>query len=351
MDQIKTLVIRTLSIVAATSALCACSPAGPPSGTVKCAVTSRQCPSGYVCVPETGTCWKPGDIPPDGGTEPVDGPAGPDLAGIDQPADAPPGGEAGVILDQARVSPDGGGALDVALPDATDAPSADALPDAPLPDAPLPGPDAADAPATPDAALDGPVTCSPSKVDCNGICIDPPPAGCCTARECSGTCMSCGANHVCVAAKSQDDPNGVCPGTCDETGACKSKKGQRCQASPSTGCVAGTLCSPDGICCDRACSGSCEACDLAGAEGTCTALATAATPHTGHTPCAGTPPCTGSCGGNPDGSCTFPTTACGAAASCPTATTYRRGRGPGVHRTVCFLRRLFGPKLALRRHG
>jgi hypothetical protein len=79
------------------------------------------------------------------------------------------------------------------------------------------------------------------------------------------------------------------------------------------GCAAGTKCSPDGICCDRTCSGSCEACDLPGSLGTCTTLPSGATPHSGHTACGGAGVCAGSCGGSIDGSCTYPVVACGSA--------------------------------------
>ncbi len=126
-----------------------------------------------------------------------------------------------------------------------------------------------------------------------------------------GTCMKCDSTtHACVAAKSADDPNGRCAGTCDAAGACKSKQGQTCNTGRG-GCVSGTTCSPDGVCCDTACTGSCVACDIAGHQGTCTNLSAGATPHSDHTACGGTGTCAGSCGSN--GTCSFPTSACGSA--------------------------------------
>lgn len=98
-------------------------------------------------------------------------------------------------------------------------------------------------------------------------------------------------NGICTAVKSQDDPTG-CTGTCDAIGACKAKKGQTCQ-SVAGGCLTGTTCSPDGICCDKDCTGSCEACDIATALG----LARTARWSLGPTTTATTIPGTsGSCG-------------------------------------------------------
>jgi hypothetical protein len=65
--------------------------------------------------------------------------------------------------------------------------------------------------------------------------------GCCTNSDCRGTCQSCSTSHTCVAVVNADDPNGRCLGTCDATGACKSKKGQSCQTVTS-GCASGTTC-------------------------------------------------------------------------------------------------------------
>jgi hypothetical protein len=139
--------------------------------------------------------------------------------------------------------------------------------------------------------------------------------GCVTRSDCPGVCQTC-TNLVCTATKSQDDP-GQCAGTCDSTGACRSKQGQTCQ-TVAAGCAGGTYCSPDGYCCDKACSGSCEACDVAGSLGTCTLVNTA--PHKGHAACiTSNTVCDGSCAGAST-ACSYPntTTSCGSA-SCSTA--------------------------------
>ena len=135
--------------------------------------------------------------------------------------------------------------------------------------------------------------------------------GCVQRSDCAGACLTC-TNGACTPVKGQDDSSAsMCAGTCDSTGACKSKKGQTC-LTVAAGCVAGTTCA-DGYCCDKACTGSCEACDVT--PGTCTTLLTP-TPHTGHTPCTTSADhvCDGSCNGT-SAACSYPTssTACGTA--------------------------------------
>ena len=134
--------------------------------------------------------------------------------------------------------------------------------------------------------------------------------GCVNRSDCAGTCQTCTGN-VCTAVKGKDDP-GVCDGTCDSTGACKKKQGQACQTAAD--CVGGIPCA-DGLCCDKTCTGSCQACDVAGSLGTCTTLALNATPHAGHPACvASDATCAGKCSGT-SAACSYPasTTTCGTA--------------------------------------
>jgi Regulator of chromosome condensation (RCC1) repeat len=126
--------------------------------------------------------------------------------------------------------------------------------------------------------------------------------------------MSCNSSHVCVAATSQDDPTGRCAGTCDASGACKSKQGQVCN-TVTGGCIGGTTCSQDGYCCNTACTGPCVACDYPGQQGTCKSLAQNEAPHIGHGNCNGVgTTCAGSCNGS--GACGYGTGACGSGPAC-----------------------------------
>jgi len=67
----------------------------------------------------------------------------------------------------------------------------------------------------------------------------------------------------------------------------------------------------DGVCCNRACDGQCEACDATDNLGTCVPVAGA--PHGSRTACTATDAtCAGACDGNSPTACVYPTTPCGA---------------------------------------
>jgi len=138
--------------------------------------------------------------------------------------------------------------------------------------------------------------------------------GCTASTDCPGPCQTCSSGHVCVGVVGQDDPSGHCAGTCDSTGACKSKKGQTCQTVAS-GCASGTTCAPDGICCDTTCSGLCQACDIPGFLGICTPVASG-NPHGNRASCGTDATCGGTCAGKADGTCSYPTKNCGAGPTC-----------------------------------
>ncbi|MBK7402465.1 MAG: hypothetical protein IPJ34_41100 [Myxococcales bacterium] len=78
-------------------------------------------------------------------------------------------------------------------------------------------------------------------------------------------------------------------------------KGIAC--AKNTDCATG-FCT-DGVCCDTACTGQCEACDATGSVGTCTAVAGA--PHAPRTACvaAGTGVCARACDGKDRTQCNF----------------------------------------------
>jgi hypothetical protein len=138
-------------------------------------------------------------------------------------------------------------------------------------------------------------TCDPATNQC---------VGCVSRSDCTSACQTC-TSGVCVAVKGKDDP-GFCDGTCDSAGTCKRKQGQTCQKT--TDCAGGLPCA-DGYCCDRACTGSCEACDIAAPSlGTCTSLPAGAPPYASHPPCS----TYAACGGK-SGDCVCSKTTCGGA--------------------------------------
>jgi MYXO-CTERM domain-containing protein len=131
------------------------------------------------------------------------------------------------------------------------------------------------------------------EADCDGeACVD---GVCCQDKLC-GTCEACSEETgTCQPLKSMDDPEGGCAGerTCDEKGACLPRDGQSCQRDRD---CASQHCA-DGVCCDRACDGACEACDLPDRAGTCSFVEGEAA----HGACPGRGPCATSCDGrHPD---------------------------------------------------
>ena len=135
--------------------------------------------------------------------------------------------------------------------------------------------------------------------------------GICCASTCTSRCMSCVAGTgACVAVKGADDPSS-CTGTstCDAAGACKSKRGRACMAD--TECATG-FCT-DGVCCDRACKGACEACDGA-AAGICETVA--GKPHGARTCATDGSTCGGACDGRQPTICAFPGVQTGCGTSC-----------------------------------
>jgi hypothetical protein len=126
----------------------------------------------------------------------------------------------------------------------------------------------------------------------NGSCVD----GYCCDTACSGSCDVCAAslgasaNGTCTPAPKGYaggplcDPflcgggSATCPTTCAtqadcvagafcESGTCKGQKTNGTVCGQDSACASNHC--VDGVCCDTACTGSCEACDVSGAVGTC----------------------------------------------------------------------------------
>jgi hypothetical protein len=173
--------------------------------------------------------------------------------------------------------------------------------------------------------------------DCGGTCVTKcgPDKGCdtnadCAGNQCSGvggTCTpncadgttnnmesdtDCGGPNCGATCIAGDDCGGDtdCIGAtfCNMMGKCTTDKvnGQGCMGTSQ--CVSGNC--VDTVCCDLACSGTCLSCNLAGAVGACTFVASGQDPDS---ECAGTDVCNGAAAcGKATGD------ACGAGAECAT---------------------------------
>jgi hypothetical protein len=294
-----------------------CTPSDLESGKVLCGAGPTPCPNGYYCASDN-KCWRD-HTGPDAGTAHADGSIPDTSDAKDSVSDGyvDRGGqlETGSPVETGGTIPDTHPDLPT-VADTADAPpvgTPDLPPDLPFADVPSPAdtPIAHDVPVETSTDLPASSGCPSGKTSCGDKCIDPAPAGCCSASDCSGSCMTCGANNTCVPLRNQDDPSGRCAGTCDANGDCRGKRGQTCQ-SVGGACASGLFCSPENLCCDKQCTGSCEACNVKGSEGTCTTLPANESPHGGHGPCTGDGVCAGYCGGS-SATCTFPTAACGTA--------------------------------------
>lgn len=117
-------------------------------------------------------------------------------------------------------------------------------------------------------------TCSASSQCLSGFCAD----GFCCGAACTETCRACSAakkgggfNGQCGVIAVNTDPDDECPTECNGSGACISL------LANGSACTAGSQCNStycvDGVCCDKACAGTCEACTAtkkgSGTNGTC----------------------------------------------------------------------------------
>jgi hypothetical protein len=138
---------------------------------------------------------------------------------------------------------------------------------------------------------------------CNasGSCAGPIAAPCSPYR-CSGNACatSCGVDGDCASGN-----------FCNASNRCEALRNPGASCTLAKQCKAGLSCA-DGVCCNSTCSRSCEACNLAGTMGTCTAIP-AGLPRAGHPTCTnqGQSPCGGTCDGA-GRDCTYSTGECGA---------------------------------------
>ena len=121
-------------------------------------------------------------------------------------------------------------------------------------------------------------------------CVD----GYCCGAPCNQTCKACdvfGKHGTCSPVPAGKPDKLTCGGAkaCDGNGGCKKANGQACPKG--TDCGSGYC--ADGLCCDKACGGTCMACDLAGNKGACSAVPKNQQDKNGAVPCTGTNICDG----------------------------------------------------------
>jgi hypothetical protein len=116
---------------------------------------------------------------------------------------------------------------------------------------------------------DNGVTCSAANECLSGFCAD----GVCCNGACTASCKSCnlaGLQGTCSnIVFGQPDPVAVTPcigvNACDGNGTCKKSNAQTCAVGGE--CLS-TFCA-DGVCCNGACTSTCQACNVAGSVGAC----------------------------------------------------------------------------------
>ncbi len=124
--------------------------------------------------------------------------------------------------------------------------------------------------------------------------------------------LGCDASGIGCLEKCSGDGDCRLAGYCLPTGECAVRKDKGSTCSAANECKIGDFC-VDGVCCDKSCDGRCEACDVSGAAGTCTAVS--GSPHGKRSACTDDGKgCGGTCNGKASTTaCTYPdaTKTCG----------------------------------------
>jgi len=179
---------------------------------------------------------------------------------------------------------------------------------------------------------------------CRATCSDN--SHCATGYKCSGgACVTagtagaacsvtgdCGSGLTCVdsvCCSSSTCPSGMKCNNTEAPGVCRYPNGSTCTTGGAALCASGNCI--DGYCCNSTCTGQCQACDVPGKLGVCTAVA--GDVHGSRTKCTGSGSCQAKCDGVNGFTCGAPpgvTTVCAGAfctASAETPTRFCDGLG------------------------
>lgn len=183
------------------------------------------------------------------------------------------------------------------------------------------------------ASFDAGVACTVNTACASTFCRN----GVCCASDC-GPCGDCATTPGTCSPRSAGTEVAGCPGyACDgASSACPTSCASDAQCAAGFACTAGACvaklqpaatCTRDGecgtghcadrVCCDKACTGACDACDQAATKGTCTSLPRGSAPPVvgacGVYACAGTADCLTTCAADSD--CVAPSTCVNGACS------------------------------------
>jgi len=189
---------------------------------------------------------------------------------------------------------------------------------------------------------DQPEQCNGTSPDCPADKVKPQGTPClaasCTnfqsqvALVCDGTARKCAAaspvscnGYACdglLCGQACDDDDGCQPDHYCVNNTCELRIGAGEACKDDSQCSTSNPNCVDGVCCNTTCKGQCEACDIAGQEGTCSIVTGA--PHGERTACRGDgSACNGVCAGKLRSACDFPSpqTVCLQAACDPVSST------------------------------
>ena len=129
------------------------------------------------------------------------------------------------------------------------------------------------------------------------------------ASACTGSLACNGAGTSCLSS-CQHDADCVAPLPYCQASACTAARPAGIACGSDGDCQSGHC--TDGLCCDLACTGQCQACDVSGHHGTCWPIPADEAPHGQRGACAGSGVCGSSCNGSA-ATCVFP----GPETTCP----------------------------------